>query len=355
MNKPSFPLCQTAKEKAYCRDCAGKFLYKSLFMSLLLALLACTNTVQTKNKLGQMTDTEDLWSTAEKEDEARDIDWDNMDGLDEEMAAYEEAEDGQRDSDTEDLWSTAQKEDEARDIDWDSMDGLDEEIVAYEEAERQRIEREAEYLEIGIKIEKSEAVIEENIGVGDETSTRHTNQSELDSTSRVDWEGFTANQKRILRNNIPSGYPIKNRGVASHFGMRDDPIDKAKDFHGGIDLKAEINTAIFAPANGIISNVDYSALNGNWIVVSHKFEFETYYLHLEKSQVRLGDMIHKGDLIGYSGESGRVTGPHLHYEIRYHDKKINPLPFLTWEFGTHEIFTQVKGIKWHYLIKLIND
>ena len=270
-------------------------------------------------------------------------------------------EDDQRDSDTEDLWSTAEKGDEARDIDWDSMDGLDEEIVAYEEAERQRIEREAEYLEIGIKIEKiekiekSEAVIEENIGVGDETSTRHTNQSELDSTSRVDLAGFTANQERILHNNIPSGYPIKNRGVASYFGMRDDPIDKAKDFHGGIDLKAEINTAIFAPANGIISNVDYSALNGNWIVVSHKFEFKTYYLHLEKSQVRLGDMIHKGDLIGYSGESGRVTGPHLHYEIRYHDKKINPLPFLTWEFGTHEIFKQVKDIKWHDLIKLIND
>ena len=215
--------------------------------------------------------------------------------------------------------------------------------------------REAEYVEIGSKVEKIEAVIGEGISGDDGTGTRHVNQSELDLTSRVDLVGFTVNQERMLHDNIPNGYPVKNRIVTSAFGMRDHPVTKVKSFHNGVDLRARISTAIFAPANGFISNVDYSKLSGNRIVILHNFGFETRYSHLKKSQVSPGDMVRKGDLIGYSGNTGRSLAPHLHYEIRYLRRPINPRPFLTWEFGTHEIFTQVKGIKWHSLIKLINE
>ncbi len=213
--------------------------------------------------------------------------------------------------------------------------------------------REEEYSEIGNRVGEIEQVIGVGIGIGDESTEQHSNQ-QRDLAARVDLAGLTAMQERILHDNIPNGYPLKDHVITSKFGMRNHPITKVKSFHNGIDLRAKTNTEIFAPADGIVSNADYSNLSGNRIVILHNFGFETHYSHLKKIRVSPGEMIHKGDLIGYSGNTGRSLGAHLHYEIRYLRKPIDPYQFLEWEFGSHEIFTQVKGIKWPSLISLIN-
>ncbi|WP_423906046.1 M23 family metallopeptidase [Candidatus Spongiihabitans sp.] len=206
--------------------------------------------------------------------------------------------------------------------------------------------KEQEYSEIGNRMQQIEKVI----GI----SEKNSSQKESDLTSRVDLAGLTATQERILHDSIPSGYPLENRVITSNFGMRNHPVTKVRSFHKGVDLRAKTSKKIFSTADGLVSSADYSNLSGNQIVVLHNFGFETRYSHLKEMLVSVGDVIRKGDLIGYSGNTGRSLAAHLHYEIRYLRKPIDPFQFLEWEFGAHDIFTQVRGIKWPSLISLIN-
>ena len=214
--------------------------------------------------------------------------------------------------------------------------------------------REEEYSEIGSRVEKIESVIGVGIGIGDDLAEQNSTKRDSNLLSRVNLASLTVSQERMLHDNIPNGYPLKERVVTSHFGMRKHPVTKVKSFHNGVDLRAKTNTKIFSTADGFVSNANYSELSGNRIVILHNFGFETHYSHLKKMLVSPGDVINKGDLIGHSGNTGRSVAPHLHYEIRHIRRPINPFQFLEWEFGRHEIFTQVRGIKWPYLINLIN-
>lgn len=200
------------------------------------------------------------------------------------------------------------------------------------------------------KIDKRVKHIEKVVGFDEKNSP----QPELDITARIDLAGLAASQERMLHDNIPNGYPLENRVITSSFGMRHHPLTKVKSFHKGSDLRAKIGTKIFTTADGIVSSASYSALSGNQIVVLHNFGFETRYSHLKEMLVSVGEVTRKGDLIGYSGNTGRSLAAHLHYEIRYLGAPIDPLSFLQWEFGTHDIFTQARGIKWPSLISLMN-
>jgi murein DD-endopeptidase MepM/ murein hydrolase activator NlpD len=179
-------------------------------------------------------------------------------------------------------------------------------------------------------------------------------QDKMDLSTRVELATLSASQERILHDSIPNGYPTESTVITSKFGMRKNPVTKVKSIHKGVDLRAKPGDKVFATADGFISKADYSDLSGNRILALHNYGFETRYSHLEEMLVGPGDIVHKGDLIGYSGNTGRSAAPHLHYEIRYLGKSIDPYQFLKWEFGTHEIFTQVRGIKWPSLISLIN-
>ena len=206
--------------------------------------------------------------------------------------------------------------------------------------------KEEEYSFIGSRVDK----IEDVIGLEMELEDQH----QLDLTTRVELATLTASQERILHDSIPSGYPTSGKVITSKFGKRKHPVTKINSFHKGVDIRAKTGEKLFATADGFVRNADYSELSGNRIVITHNFGFETRYSHLKKFLVSPGDVVHKGDLIGYSGNTGRSSAPHLHYEIRYLGKATDPHEFLKWEFGTNDIFTQVRGIKWPSLLSLIN-
>ena len=209
--------------------------------------------------------------------------------------------------------------------------------------------REAQYSEIGQRLTQLEAQIEDI--TTPPTAPRDGEYKTF--AERMDTAAFSVWQEVVLHSSIPSGFPTKSRAITSHFGNRIHPITKRKAFHHGVDIRAKGGN-VHATADGIVRAADYSELSGNRVIVQHNFGFESYYAHLEKMNVKPGDIIHKGDVVGVSGNSGRSTGPHLHYEVHYLGRSLDPIEFLQWEFGSHQIFSQVKDIKWPSLINLIN-
>lgn len=116
--------------------------------------------------------------------------------------------------------------------------------------------------------------------------------------------------------------------ISSPFGMRDDPIDGEKRFHYGIDIDANYNSKIFAAKSG---KVIFSGEKGNYgktIIIRHKGGINTIYAHNSKNLVEAGEHVEKGEPIARVGDSGRSTGPHLHFEVRRNGESLNPIKFL---------------------------
>ena len=210
--------------------------------------------------------------------------------------------------------------------------------------------REAEYSEVEHRLARVEQMVTPAIDTADEQASRNNQTLAV----RMDTAAFSVQQETMLHNNIPNGYPVSSRVITSKFGNRIHPVTKVKSFHNGVDIRAKKRENVRATADGIARSASHTKLSGNRITIRHNFGFESVYAHLHKMTVKPGDIIHKGDVVGISGNSGQSIGPHLHYEIRFLGKPINPIEFLKWEFGSHEIFTQVKDIQWPSLINLIN-
>lgn len=106
-----------------------------------------------------------------------------------------------------------------------------------------------------------------------------------------------------------------------------------------------MRTKVYATADGIVSYVQSRDRGGFGRVVKimHGYGFQTVYAHLNKTEVKLGQVVRKGDLLGLSGNSGRSSGPHLHYEIRYGVKIINPYYFVKWNMKNYEMIFKNKG------------
>lgn len=140
-----------------------------------------------------------------------------------------------------------------------------------------------------------------------------------------------AAEKQKLLEAIPAIQPINNEDLtrmASGFGYRTDPFTKAKKFHWGMDFTAPRGTPIYASGNGIVRRADNTAAGyGNHIVIEHGFGYESLYAHLFKYNVRVGQRVKRGDLIGFVGSTGRSEAPHLHYEIFKDGERINPINF----------------------------
>jgi murein DD-endopeptidase MepM/ murein hydrolase activator NlpD len=113
------------------------------------------------------------------------------------------------------------------------------------------------------------------------------------------------------------------------FGGRPDPFTGERAFHQGLDISTAKGQAVYATANGIVDSAAPSGEYGNLIVVRHDFGLSTRYGHLSKFNVRPGQPVKRGDIIGFVGSTGRSTGAHLHYEVLVNGKLINPLPLLT--------------------------
>ena len=154
-----------------------------------------------------------------------------------------------------------------------------------------------------------------------------TKQTVVQSRSLDEIERLAANKSELIAA-IPTIQPIKNKDltrVASGFGYRIDPFTKKRRFHYGMDFTAKRGTPVYATGNGIVKRADNrSSGYGKHIRIDHGFGYVSLYAHLTKYSVRRGQRVKRGDIIGYVGNTGRSTGPHLHYEILKDKKKINP-------------------------------
>ena len=130
---------------------------------------------------------------------------------------------------------------------------------------------------------------------------------------------------------VPSRSPLANLTMTSGFGMRNHPILGGRRNHKGIDLAAPTGTPVYAPADGLLARADWFSSYGNYIQIEHGGELQTRYGHLSGFAVHAGERVHKGDLIGYVGTTGRSTGPHLHYEVRVAGEAVDPTPYLSGE------------------------
>lgn len=130
---------------------------------------------------------------------------------------------------------------------------------------------------------------------------------------------------------IPSIQPISNKDLkraASGWGMRVDPIYKIPKFHYGMDFSAPIGTEIFSTGNGVVRKVIKSKVGyGLHILVDHGYGYETLYAHMSKFNVKQGQKVHRGDVIGFVGSTGKSIGPHLHYEVHKNKRAVNPQNF----------------------------
>ena len=127
--------------------------------------------------------------------------------------------------------------------------------------------------------------------------------------------------------NVPLGAPVPGV-LTSRFGWRNDPINDKRAYHRGVDIRGKKGSDVKATANGIVKIENYDRRNGRYILVDHGNGFITKYAHMKKSLVKRGDTVARGQVIGLVGSTGRSTGPHVHYEIHYDDKIVNPTRFV---------------------------
>jgi murein DD-endopeptidase MepM/ murein hydrolase activator NlpD len=134
--------------------------------------------------------------------------------------------------------------------------------------------------------------------------------------------------KEKLISSMPAIMPISNKSLnrtASGWGYRFHPIYKINQFHYGMDFTASIGTNIYATGDGVIKDVQsIGGGYGKWIMIDHGFGYQTLYAHMSKFNVKKGEKVKRGHVIGYVGNSGTSTGPHVHYEVHKNGKPVNP-------------------------------
>ena len=145
-------------------------------------------------------------------------------------------------------------------------------------------------------------------------------------------EEFYRDQTLVLAS-TPSIWPVRGY-LSAGFGNRLDPFTGQRDFHPGIDVSTPIGTRIFAPADGVVLSAAVQGGYGNSLIMDHGYGVVTRYGHLDAYAVRPGQRVRRGDLIGFVGNSGRSTGPHLHYEVWVRDQAQNPIHFILDEYRT---------------------
>ena len=142
---------------------------------------------------------------------------------------------------------------------------------------------------------------------------------------------------------VPSIKPIREDKIKrkiqllSGFGRRMHPIHKVMKMHKGIDFSANTGTDIFSTGDGKVSRVQHKKSGyGSNVVVSHGYGYETLYAHMSKVDVKVGQVVQKGEVIGLVGSTGTSTAPHLHYEVHYMNKAVNPIHFVLDGLSTEE-------------------
>ncbi len=146
------------------------------------------------------------------------------------------------------------------------------------------------------------------------------------------------NQKDRL-DHIPAIQPVsesKLRQMASGYGVRIDPVYGTRKFHEGMDFSAPIGTPVYATGRGTVKAAGWQSGYGNTVEISHGFNYVTRYAHMSKIYVKPGQKVERGDKIGEVGNTGKSTGPHLHYEVRLFDVPQNPVNYYFYDLTPQE-------------------
>ena len=143
---------------------------------------------------------------------------------------------------------------------------------------------------------------------------------------------------------IPSVLPIdvKDYTVASGYGYRNDPIYGTTKFHEGLDFAAQIGTPVFATADGVVEEAGWKGGYGQCIDLSHGYNYITRYGHLSEILVEPGKTVKRGEMIGKVGSTGKSTGPHLHYEVRFKDEAQNPVNYYFMDLSPEEYSDMIR-------------
>ncbi|WP_137701937.1 M23 family metallopeptidase [Marimonas lutisalis] len=137
------------------------------------------------------------------------------------------------------------------------------------------------------------------------------------------------NLYRIAAEKAPFAIPVKNAyRFTSGFGYRRDPKTGGKRLHKGVDFAGPVGTPLYATADGVVTHAGWGSGYGRLVKIQHEFGIETRYAHMSKIRVSVGQRVSRGQRIGDMGASGRVTGPHLHYEVRVGGKAVNPMIYI---------------------------
>jgi murein DD-endopeptidase MepM/ murein hydrolase activator NlpD len=136
----------------------------------------------------------------------------------------------------------------------------------------------------------------------------------------------------VLANAAPDIWPVEGQ-ITGSFGERIDPFNGEGAFHSGVDIASSYGQPVVAPADGVVNFADFMGGYGRAVILNHGRGITTRYGHLARFAVVIGQHVHRGDVIGYVGESGRSTGPHLHYEVRINDTPVNPHKYLRLTFA----------------------
>jgi murein DD-endopeptidase MepM/ murein hydrolase activator NlpD len=148
-----------------------------------------------------------------------------------------------------------------------------------------------------------------------------------------------AQTQEIRMENIPAIQPVLNKDltrVASGYGMRIDPVYHVRKFHQGMDFTAPTGTEIFATGNAKVVFSGWKQGYGNTVILDHGYGYQTLYAHLYKSLVNVGQKVRRSDVIALVGNTGKSTGPHLHYEVRLHGKAVDPRNYYFYDLSPED-------------------
>lgn len=138
---------------------------------------------------------------------------------------------------------------------------------------------------------------------------------------------------------MPAIQPVPEkflRTMASGYGVRRDPVYGTMKFHEGMDFSAPIGTPVYATADGTVRTSSWQSAYGNMIEIDHGYNYTTRYAHMSKLIAGVGQQVKRGDLIGLVGNTGKSTGPHLHYEVRYRGAPQNPVNYYYYDISPEQ-------------------
>jgi murein DD-endopeptidase MepM/ murein hydrolase activator NlpD len=169
-----------------------------------------------------------------------------------------------------------------------------------------------------------DAVVMEDTGSID----LHTLQKQIDASIRSVSEirHYLAEQKDIYLT-TPIGWPVKGH-ITSGYGWREHPVLGKLLFHSGLDISIPPGTPVHATADGVVSFSGWEGRGGNTVVIEDGNGFRTAFAHNTRNNVKVGQRVHRGDILSYSGSTGSSTGPHVHYEVWKNGKSVNPSEYL---------------------------